>query len=118
MKKGKHLGEFSFKAVTFRVLPLGRVEINLEGQAVGVPQILQTVTGTLGAGPFSGNFAAITDAGESIYGTLDGKSEPIKNGKFRTTMVVHRSDNTTVIAEGEVNRPERSWTGKVYEATE
>jgi len=118
MKKGKHLGEFSFKAVTFRVLPLGRIEVNAEGAAVGVPRVLQTLTVAFAGGPFSGNYVAITDNGENIHGALEGTSEPIQNGKFHTTMVIRRSSGTTFFAEGEINPPERSWTGKVYEATE
>ncbi len=121
MKKGKPFGDFAFKAITTRVLPGGKTEVNIEGSATGFPAIVGTVTVQTSndkSGKANYDWAGVTAAGEEIYGSSTIEWEALGAQRWSTQGVVRLPDGTAIYAEGVVDRPNRSWTGKTYEAVE
>jgi len=123
MKKGKHLGEFSFKAITYHVLPKGRIEVNIEGSATGFPSIIGTMrvdgASKEQSGKYDYDWITITDKGETISGSAeDGTWKVLGNHRWETTGVFRFPDGSVIFAEGEIDQPQRSWIGKIYEAKE
>jgi hypothetical protein len=118
MKKGKEVGTYEFKAVTYRVLPHGRVEVNVEGKATGFQRVLETVNFDPNGGKFSVEGIATTDSGELIHGHADGTAERLNSGKYSTTGALWPSKGPTIMFDGEIDPPNRTWKGRMFEAIE
>jgi hypothetical protein len=114
---GKAIGEFSFKAVTIKYSPgpAGSVlvEPNWEGTAAGFGTVFGTATFVGGSknGTFSACWVAYLDNGEQVSGIGSGTYESSGKHHWRTRHVIHISDGTSIVNEGEIDLASRSWTG-------
>lgn len=117
MKKGKQLGEYSFKATSNRVRDDDKLEINLEGTLSGIGFVVLTMTATVGSGRFDVYEVVYRDDGTIT--TANCKGEHKSTGKFKwdTTGVI-KADGRTFIEEGTMELATRTWSGKYYEAEE
>jgi hypothetical protein len=119
MAKGKEVGEFSFKfsSLTFTPGPAGSIvtQVNCDGSAVGFGTVLGTIALVGGkSGTFSACWAAFLDDGEQLSGTGSGTYESSGKHRWRTQHVIHISDGTSVVNEGEIDLAARSWKGKNF----
>jgi hypothetical protein len=120
MKKGKQLGEFSFKVTSFHVREDKKLDVTWEGNVTSFGFVICTMTCTIGDGA-SGHY----DLHELAYpgnGTIThasaekGEYKSIDKYKWSTTSTVKVSDVGTFVEEGVMELDARTWTGKFYEA--
>jgi len=118
---GKAIGEFSFKAVTITYSPgpAGSVlaQVNGEGTAKGFGVVCGTATVVGGSknGSFSAGWVAYLDNGEQVSGLGSGTYESSGKHHWRTRHVIHISDGSSIVNEGEIDFAARSWTGTNFE---
>jgi hypothetical protein len=120
-KKGKELGAFNTKLISFRVKE-DEIEFNWEGEIDGYGHGLATATINPAdlkmGGSFEWNGVAFGKDGAVSTATVEeGKYESIGPNKWTTTSVTVGSDGTRVLAEGIVDLAAKTWNGKFYEAT-
>jgi len=118
---GKAIGEFSFKAITITYSPgpAGSVldQVNWEGTAKEFGTVFGTATYVGGSkdGTFTACWVAYLDNGEQLSGIGSGTYESSGKHHWRTRHVIHISDGTSIVNEGEIDLATRSWTGKNFE---
>jgi hypothetical protein len=118
---GKAIGEFSFKAITITYSPgpAGSVldQVNWEGTAKGFGVVFGTTTFVGGSknGTFSACWVAYLDNGEQLSGIGSGTYESSGKHHWHTRHVIHISDGSNIVNEGEIDFAARSWTGKNFE---
>ena len=121
MASGKHLGEFSLKAITatYSPGPAGSVlsQVNWEGTATGFGAVFGTATYV--GGPKGGTFSycaeAFLDNGDGLTGIGQGTFESTGKHRWRTEGFIQISDGRRVATEGEMDLASRSWKGKISE---
>jgi hypothetical protein len=121
MASGKHLGEFSLKAITatYSPGPAGSVlsQVNWEGTATGFGAVFGTATYV--GGPKGGTFSycaeAFLDNGDAVTGIGQGTFESTGKHRWRTEGFIQISDGRRVATEGEMDLASRSWKGKISE---
>ena len=120
MAKGKELGVFSSKSTSLTYLPgpagSTLVQANFEGTATGFGTIGGTATFVGGkSGTFSYYGAAYLDNGDQLNGSGAGTYESVGANRWRTQFVVHVSDGSALLSEGEIDLATRTWSGKLFE---
>jgi hypothetical protein len=121
MKKGKQLGEYSFKATSNRVREDDKLEINFEGTVSGFGFVINTMTVTVGDGKrgrYDLREVSYRDDG-TIATASSEKGEYNSTGKFKwdTTGVI-KVEGRAFIEEGTMELATKTWSGKYYEVEE
>jgi hypothetical protein len=121
MAKGKQLAEFSMKSTSITYLPgpagSRLAQANFEGTATGG---FGTVAGTATfVGSKSGTLsycgAAYLENGNELSASGSGSFESTGKHHWHTQAILHLSDGSALLSEGEIDLAKRSWTGKVSE---
>jgi hypothetical protein len=120
MKKGKHLGEYSFRVTSFRAREDGKLDVTWEGNVTSFGFVICTMTCVIEDGK-SGQydlheFAYLDDGRITSASAEEGKYESIGKFRWSTASAVKVNGFGTFIEEGVMELAARTWTGKFYEA--
>lgn len=121
MAPKQSIGEFSVKmtTMTFMPGPAGSmiVQANFEGTATG----FGVVCGTMNASPAGGQsgtfdscLITLPESGDGVSGTGRGKFTKTGSNRWHTEGPLNLSDGRTVYGEGDIDLPNRTWSGKMY----
>jgi hypothetical protein len=119
LKKGKQLGDYSFKATFNRVRDDDKLEINWEGTVTGFGFVVTTMTVTVGdgqTGQYSVHEVAYRDDGSIVSANSEGGTYK-STGKFKwATTGVIKADGRAFVEEGVMELAARTWIGRFYES--
>jgi hypothetical protein len=121
MAKGNELGVFSSTSTSATYLPGPGggtlTQVNFEGTGTGFGTIGGTATFAGGGkgGTLSYCGAAYLDNGDQVTGAGTGTYESVGAHRWRTQLIVHISDGSAVLSEGEIDLATRTWSGKLFD---
>jgi hypothetical protein len=121
MTKGNELATYSMKSTsaTFLPGPAGSTitQVNFEGTATGGYGTVAG-TGSFVGGAKGGSMSwcgvAYLENGDQLTSAGSGSYESTGTHHWRTESVIHLSDGSAMLSEGEIDLADRSWNGKVY----
>lgn len=120
MSTENRIGEFTFKATSFTVVP-GRagtvsIQANFEGQSVGFGVTLGTMTlqrSGQSCGTWTWCATNFPDGGESLTGMAQGAVSDLGTHRWRTQGLLTLSDGRECLVDGELDLATRSWNGRL-----
>lgn len=119
MAKGKEIGAFSHRSTSTTYLPdpagAAITQADFEGAADGFGTIGLTATFVGGESrTFSINVMAYPESDDLLTASANGTFESVAANRWKTSAVVHVSDGSTVLSEGELNLATRTSCGRNY----